>query len=32
MNFLISLRMPKPVYKDNNLNNVVLLNIELLKK
>jgi len=25
-------RMPKPVYKDNNLNNVVLSNVELLKK
>tara|TARA_Y100000590_G_scaffold185445_1_gene211282 strand:+ start:367 stop:2130 length:1764 start_codon:yes stop_codon:yes gene_type:complete len=25
-------RMPKPVYKDNNLSDVVLLNIELLKK
>ena len=25
-------RMPKPVYKDNNLKDVILLNIELLKK
>ena len=25
-------RMPKPVYKDNNLNNVLLSNVELLKK
>ena len=25
-------RMPKPVYKDNNLNDVIKLNIELLKK
>ena len=25
-------RMPKPVYKENNLNNLILLNIELLKK
>ena len=25
-------RMPKPVYKNNNLNDVILINIELLKK
>ena len=25
-------RMPKPIYKDNNLKDVILLNIELLKK
>ena len=25
-------RMPKPVYKNNNLKDVILLNIELLKK
>ncbi len=25
-------RMPKPVYKTNNLNDVILLNVELLKK
>ena len=25
-------RMPKPIYKNNNINDVILLNIELLKK
>ena len=25
-------RMPKPIYKENNLNDVIILNIELLKK
>tara|TARA_B100001121_G_scaffold308683_1_gene333405 strand:+ start:458 stop:2221 length:1764 start_codon:yes stop_codon:yes gene_type:complete len=25
-------RMPKPIYKDNNLRDVIILNIELLKK